>query len=300
MYIEEFKKMVEDRLTKLHDDNSKIEFLTERLEWLGGYQNVLEVILESEYLRIENIWLRVIEPDLYLHGEDYNAHRDDELYAGAYDKVVNKLVLGYNKDGQLDFLKKLKDRVIEPVFLHQTTEWTNIEKGVQNRLKEVQALQKTTDHLKHTIKKHEDSDLETEKVGQVEDEKQLKSTEKSSEKLPQKEASEVGKKEENIDTSEGKKPFKLKTLKQEYENKCKAIFPNKEKPTQDKFAQLMEVTLKDKYKTLPPDIVKEWTFGNVTFTNASQNMSRYLKKEGTTDKNKFREENPQFSKYRAL
>jgi len=106
--------------------------------------------------------------------------------------------------------------------------------------------------------------------------------------------------QENIDTSEGKKPFNLETLKQEYENECKAIFPNKEKPTQDKFDQLMEVTLKDKYKKLPSDIVKEWTFGNVNFTNASQNMSRYLKKEGTTDKNKFREENPQFSKYRAF
>jgi len=181
IYIVEFMKMVEDRLTKLHDDNSKIEFLTERLEWLDGYQKSLEDILESEYLKPENIWRRSISPEDETSDPYFNEYDPNMLYASGYEEVVNKLVSEYNKDRQLDFLKKLKDDVIAPIYLCQTPKWTDIEKGVQNRLNEVQLLQKKTDRLKHAIEKQVELKknkapkvvgMKTRKVEQVEVEKQ--------------------------------------------------------------------------------------------------------------------------------
>ena len=236
--------MVEDKLQKLHNDNSKIEFLTERLEWLDGYQNVLEIILMSEYLKKENIWISVIKPDLYCYGEDPNAYRDDELYASAYDKVVNELVSEYNKDGQLDFLKKLKDEVIAPIYLSQTTKWTDIEKGVQNRLIEVQVLQKKTDRLKQAIEKP------------------------------------------------------VEQIEEEYIKECEQLLKDK-KYTQSTFDKLMEISLKCKYKSLPQDTVKKYTFGNNDFENPSQNMKRYLSKKKITDVLDFKKKHPQFFIYRG-
>jgi len=297
---EEFRKMVEDRLTKLHDDNSKIEFLTERFEWLGRYQDTLEIILATEYLRPENIWSRVIEPDLSLYGEDENAHRDDELYASAYDEVVNKLVSVHNKDGQLDFLKKLKDRVIEPVYLHQTTEWTNIEKGVQNRLNEVQALQKTTDYLKHTIEKQ--VELKKNKVPKVVGMKPGKGGESGQDEEPDR---SDNKKKQAMTIKESKKPEPeenesiINGLEEEYIKECSQILPKDKKFTQSIFGKLMEISSKGKYKSLPQDTVKKYTFGNSNFTNPSQNMKRYLSKKGITDVLDFKKKHSQFSIYRG-
>ena len=111
-----------------------------------------------------------------------------------------------------------------------------------------------------------------------------------------------------------KYPKDNEKLISEYEDECAKIFiygisdkdqvkyikeSTKKRKTQQLFDKLMDISTKNKYRQLPPQIIKKMTFGNNNFTKPSRNISEYFKKIKMTNLDQFKIDNPQFSSYRA-
>jgi len=153
LYTTQFMEKLNKILERQSDNQEKQEILNEQLKWLDGYQDKLKYILETGYLKPEYVWRFSISHEEEALDPNFNEIFPSEIYEWGYNTIIDELVSSYNKDRQLDFLRKLKDDVIAPMYIHQPVKWNAIEEGVQNRLKEIQVLFKEVDRLRHDIEK---------------------------------------------------------------------------------------------------------------------------------------------------
>ena len=169
LYINKFMEKLDKILEQQTDPKEKQEILNERLKWLDGYQNKLKYILESGYLKPEYAWRLSISHEEEASDPNFHENSPPEIYERGYNIIIKELVSSNNEDRQLDFLRKLKDDVITPMYVYQPVEWTAIEEGVQNRLKEIRVLLKKVDCLRHDIEKQikleKKNEPQVEKIG---------------------------------------------------------------------------------------------------------------------------------------